>query len=308
MMPMNPMGPPTETAAPVASDALKKAARCARVDVQAVRPGAVGAEAQQVQRPRQPGEHARTTTSTQRQRRDERLVAADVEVAHQPAQRAVGLGEVGEVLHEQDQRREERVHRHAGEQQHVGRHPAVPRAGERVDDGDGARASRRSWRPGHAGMPAQPNDQPKVIASIAPSAAPAETPSVNGVASGLRSSPWNTTPAEASVDADQRAGQRARQARDEEDLRVHVVGEGNRRSNARRRLIGVDPMSGAITIAATASVAEAASVSRRRRPTRGGHARGPAGHAPDRHDDQTAGRRVPRRPPPRRRARGSRRA
>ena len=31
MIPTKPIGPPTETAAPVASDALKNAARCARV-------------------------------------------------------------------------------------------------------------------------------------------------------------------------------------------------------------------------------------------------------------------------------------
>ena len=33
------------------------------------------------------------------------------------------------------------------------------------------------------------DDQPNVMATMAPSAAPAETPSVNGVASGLRSNP-----------------------------------------------------------------------------------------------------------------------
>jgi len=38
---------------------------------------------------------------------------------------------------------------------------------------------------------------PNVMTSMAPSEAPADTPSVNGVASGLRSSAWNTTPAEA---------------------------------------------------------------------------------------------------------------
>ena len=37
------------------------------------------------------------------------------------------------------------------------------------------------------------------MASIAPSAAPEETPRVKGVASGLRSSPWKTTPAAASA-------------------------------------------------------------------------------------------------------------
>ena len=56
MMPMKPTGPPTETAAPVASDALRKATRWARDDVEAARLGRVRAEAQQVQRPRQPRE------------------------------------------------------------------------------------------------------------------------------------------------------------------------------------------------------------------------------------------------------------
>ena len=56
MMPMKPTGPPTDTAAPVASDALRNAARCARVDVETARLGAVGAQAEQVERPREPGE------------------------------------------------------------------------------------------------------------------------------------------------------------------------------------------------------------------------------------------------------------
>ena len=86
-------------------------------------------------------------TTSERQRRDERLIRADVEVAHQPAQRAIGVGEIGEVLHEQDQRREERVHRHAGEQQRVGRQAAVPRPRQRVDDRD------RAERAGEAGRP-----------------------------------------------------------------------------------------------------------------------------------------------------------
>ena len=72
-----------------------------------------------------------------------------------------------------------------------------------------------------------------MIASIAPSDAPAETPSVNGVASGLRSIAWKTTPADGERGADQRAGQHARQPRDEEDLRVDVVGERNRRDRTR---------------------------------------------------------------------------
>ena len=71
----------------------------------------------------------------------------------------------------------------------------MPRRRQRVDDGDGRNA------PGQAGGATPPIAQPapNVIASMAPSDAPAETPSVYGVASGLRSRPWNTTPAAASV-------------------------------------------------------------------------------------------------------------
>ena len=61
-------------------------------------------------------------------------------------------------------------------------------------------ASRRSWPAAAAECRPRPSAGAKVIASIAPRAAPADTPSVNGVASGLRSSPWNTTPAVASVE------------------------------------------------------------------------------------------------------------
>ena len=188
MMPMKPIGPPTETAAPVASDALKNARRCALVTREAARFGAVGAQAEQVQRPRQPGKDGERHEQ-QRQRREDRLIAADVEVAHQPAQRPVGVGEVGEVLHAEDQRGEERVERHAGEQQDVGREAAMLRARQRVDDRRPRTAAPAKPAAGTAEIPAMPSVQLKVIASIAPSAAPDETPSVNGVASGLRSSP-----------------------------------------------------------------------------------------------------------------------
>ena len=56
MMPTKPMGPPTETAAPVASDALKKATPLRAFDVDPARVGRVGAEAQQIQRTREPRE------------------------------------------------------------------------------------------------------------------------------------------------------------------------------------------------------------------------------------------------------------
>ena len=56
MMPMKPMGPPSDTAAPVAIDALKNATRWTRRTSTPARRGRIGVEAQQVQRPRQPGE------------------------------------------------------------------------------------------------------------------------------------------------------------------------------------------------------------------------------------------------------------
>ena len=72
MMPMNPIGPPTETAAPVASDALRNAARWAPRDVDAARLCAVLAHAEQVQRPGSQAKAANDNAS-RRQRGDEGL-------------------------------------------------------------------------------------------------------------------------------------------------------------------------------------------------------------------------------------------
>ena len=227
MMPTNPIGPPTETAAPVASEALKNATRCARATSRP-RDSALSGPSESRFSGRASQANATNATTDERQRREERLIAADVEIAHQPAQRPVGVGEAREVLDEQDHRREERVHRHAGEQQDGRRQPAMPRLRQRVDDADGGQRAGERGQRHRRDADRTPSDQLNVMASIAPSAAPADTPSVNGVASGLRSSPWKTTPAAASVRADERAGERARQPRDEEDLRVGVVGERNR--------------------------------------------------------------------------------
>ena len=57
-MPTKPMGPPIDTAAPVASDALKNASRCTRKHVHATAGGVIIAKRQQVQRPWQPQEDA----------------------------------------------------------------------------------------------------------------------------------------------------------------------------------------------------------------------------------------------------------
>ena len=104
----------------------------------------------------------------------------------------------------------------------------MSRARQRIDDRTAPIAPAK-LASGTAGTPTRPKLQPNVIASIAPSAAPAETPRVNGVASGLRSRPWNTTPAVASAAPTSAAGERARQPRDEEDLRVDVLAERHAR-------------------------------------------------------------------------------
>ena len=84
-----------------------------------------------------------------------------------------------------------------------------------------------------------------MIASIAPSAAPDETPSVNGVASGLRSSPWKTTPAAASVPPTS-APASVRGSRATKKICASTLSaNGTDASKARRRLMDVDPTSGA---------------------------------------------------------------
>jgi hypothetical protein len=67
MIPTNPIGPPTDTAAPVASEAEKNAIALRAHHVHAARGGALGADAQQIQRPRQPRE-MRERDDDQRQR------------------------------------------------------------------------------------------------------------------------------------------------------------------------------------------------------------------------------------------------
>ena len=132
-----------------------------------------------------------------------------------------------------------------------------------------------------------PSVQSNVIASIAPSAAPAETPSVNGVASGLRSSPWNTTPAVASA-APTSAPASVRGRRATKKICASTLSaNGIDRSNARRRLIDVDPTSGASTIAASASSPKPMRGGRDPAPDR--HARVPGVYAPQRHDHEVAG-------------------
>ena len=101
-------------------------------------------------------------------------------------------------------------------------------------------------------MPASASVGAKVMASIAPSAAPAETPSVNGVASGLRSRPWKTTPADASVEPTS-APASVRGSRAMKKICASgLSANGTDRSNARRRLIGVEPINGATRIVSSA--------------------------------------------------------
>ena len=92
MMPTKPIGPPTATAAPVASEALRNARRWV-FSTSMPRVAALSA-------PRENG-----------------VVTADVEVAHNPAHRLEGLHWVSDVLDEQDDRRKQRVEGNSGKQE-----------------------------------------------------------------------------------------------------------------------------------------------------------------------------------------------
>ena len=114
----------------------------------------------------------------------------------------------------------------------------APRAPARLASGTDVSAP-----PVHAGR--------KVSASIAPSADPDDTPSVNGVASGLRSSACMTTPATASVaPTSPAASTRGRRAM-KKIWASRFSAKGRDRSSTARRSIGVDPTSGAPTMAAS---------------------------------------------------------
>ena len=71
-MPMKPIGPPSDTAAPVASEALRNASRCARHDLHALRGrGFSSPTLNRFKRPRQDGERAKRDND-ERQRGDDR--------------------------------------------------------------------------------------------------------------------------------------------------------------------------------------------------------------------------------------------
>ena len=142
--PMKPTGPASETAAPVASDALGQRKTLGGDHVHAARGRGVGAEADEIERARQRRQQHECDHHDGKRGHD-RHIAADVERAHQPAHGPKGVGEIGQVLREQDQRLEEGRHRDAGQQQNDGREAAPPRRRQRVDDAE------RANRAGEAG-------------------------------------------------------------------------------------------------------------------------------------------------------------
>ncbi len=158
--------------------------------------------------------------------RCERGIAADVEVAHQPAHGAERLREIRQELHEENQSGEERVQRDAREQQHVGRETSMTRMRQPVHNCHG---TERPGKAGHGhrrktgdpGRPVQGNRQHR-----------AERRSRRN-AEGKRRR--ERIPEQRLQDdargrerrPDQCGGQHARQARHEEYLRVGIVCERN---------------------------------------------------------------------------------
>ena len=114
---------------------------------------------------------------------------------------------------------------------------------------------------GTAENPAMPDDSSNVSASIAPSAAPADTPSVNGVASGLRSSACSTTP-DAASDEPTSAPASTRGSRATKKICASALSaNGIDESKTRRRLIEVEPTSGASRQTTTAATPKSSQVS-----------------------------------------------
>ena len=189
-------------------------------DVDAARRGKIVAEREQVQRRRQRREdderHAK-----HRQRHDQRPVAGDVQIAQQPPQRLHRLAHVREVLHEQDQRGEERVERDAGQQQDAGGEAAMPRGGQQIDHRHGreraeeARGRDRGPRKRRDG--AAHGDGEHRAERRARRDAERERRRQRVAEQRLEDDARR-----GQRRADQRGGEHARQPRDEEDLRVDV--------------------------------------------------------------------------------------
>ena len=226
-MPMKPTGPPSDTAAPVASDALRNASRCVRwtstprlaalsslIDSRFILRGSTA---------KAPNDRAIGGTAA-----DKRRIAADVEIAHQPANRAKRLREVGQKLHEENQRGEERIQRHAGEQQHVGRQTAMPRARQPVHDRHGAERPGKAGD-GHGRKAGDPGRQIQGQRQHRTERGAGRDTEREWRGERVSEQRLKDDAGGRKRRSDQRAGQHARQARHEKYLRVGVVGERNRR-------------------------------------------------------------------------------
>jgi hypothetical protein len=162
----------------------------------------------------------------QRHRGNDGLEAPDVEVSHQPAGRPIGLCEVGDVLHEHDQRGEERVERHTGEQQHRRRHRPPVRRGQPVDDascdgGSGKAGKRYGGERSRTERNAK-DDHEHRAERCAGGDAQGERRRQRIAKEGLKDHAGR-----GERRADKRCCENSRQSGDEEDLGVDVVGERN---------------------------------------------------------------------------------
>ena len=90
MMPTKPIGPPTETAAPVASDAVKNATRWASSTLTPREPAASAPSVSRLSG-RASQANPRNATTTSGSAATIGRVAGDVEIAHEPAQGAERL-------------------------------------------------------------------------------------------------------------------------------------------------------------------------------------------------------------------------
>ena len=225
-MPTKPIGPARATAAPVASEALTNAQRCVRATST---PRDAARSAPTLSRFSDDGSMAKpanaASSSGSAARIGSKPPTSRSPISHRDG--AIHLGEVGQVLHEQDQRREERVQRHARQQQHGGRHRAARRRGQPVDErrrGAGAgQAGERHRRPrSHRREAAEDDDEHR------PERRAGRDAQRERRGQRVAQQRLEHHAGDGQRRADQRAREHARQPRDEEDLRVDVVLERNR--------------------------------------------------------------------------------
>ena len=202
--------------------------------VDAARLGGRRAEAHEIQHARQRRDRGERRAH-RHQRHDDVGVAADVERSHHPADRAEGVGEIADDLHEPVQRAEERAEGHAGQEQHGARRAVPARNRHRVHDRKRDRRSHEARHRHRRDAEHRGVDVKRDHDDGAERRAGRQAERI-GRRERVAQKRLEDDAGDGEAAADEQRRQHARQPRDEEHLRVDVVGERDRSiEDARQR-------------------------------------------------------------------------